>query len=190
MQPLQRAALRSARGVRSQIQRRYASHGAGDAHHTSSGTESFGAGFYVAITAVPVTFLGLNYATSGDKEPYFTRLITNTYNKYANTWAERNNAHTDMIEQAAADRVLFLNEASNAVRHVDLRFPEIFNVSSPWNVPAGHGGANLDHLIAKYEKEAFDQNERKLQEVKENRVPREQPVTPFAKRTPAASDSG
>lgn len=63
-------------------------------------------------------------------------------------------------------------------------------MSSPWNVPAGHGGANLDHLIAKYEKEAFEQNERKLQEVKENRVPREQPVTPFAKRTPAASDSG
>jgi predicted double-glycine peptidase len=75
---------------------------------------------------VPVAFLGLNYATStsGGKEPYLTRLITNTYNKYANTWAERNNTHTDMIEQAAADRVLFLNEASNAVRHVDLRFPE------------------------------------------------------------------
>jgi hypothetical protein len=29
-----------------------------------------------------------------------------------------------MIEQAAADRVLFLNEASQSVRHVDLRFPE------------------------------------------------------------------
>lgn len=39
MLPLQRAALRSARGVRTQIQRRHASHGAGDA---SSGTESFG----------------------------------------------------------------------------------------------------------------------------------------------------
>jgi len=42
MLPLQRAALRSARGVRTQIQRRNASHGAGDAHHTSSGSESFG----------------------------------------------------------------------------------------------------------------------------------------------------
>jgi hypothetical protein len=73
---------------------------------------------------VPVAFLGLNWATSGDKEPYFTRLITNTYNKYANTWADRNNIHTEMIEQAAADRVLFLNEASQSVRHVDLRFPE------------------------------------------------------------------
>ena len=73
---------------------------------------------------MPAAFFALNYATSGDKEPYFTRLITNTYNKYANTWADRNNIHTEMIEQAAADRVLFLNEASNAPRHVDLRFPE------------------------------------------------------------------
>ena len=73
---------------------------------------------------MPAAFFALNYATSGDKEPYFTRLITNTYNKYANTWADRNNVHTEMIEQAAADRVLFLNEASQAVRHVDLRFPE------------------------------------------------------------------
>jgi hypothetical protein len=73
---------------------------------------------------VPVAFLSLNWATSGDKEPYFTRLITNTYNKYASTWADRNNIHTEMIEQAAADRVLFLNEASQSVRHVDLRFPE------------------------------------------------------------------
>lgn len=189
MLPLQRAALRSARGVRTQIQRRHASHGAGDAHHTSSGSESFGAGFFVAITAVPAAFFALNYATSGDKEPYFTRLITNTYNKYANTWADRNSVHTEMIEQAAADRVLFLNEASNAPRHVDLRFPEIFNTGSPWNVPAGHGGANIDHLIAKYEKEAFEQNERKHQEIKENRVPREQPVKPFSKRTPASQDS-
>ncbi|KAM0718741.1 hypothetical protein Q7P37_005812 [Cladosporium fusiforme] len=190
MQPLQRAAVRSARVARTQIQRRYASHGAGDAHNTSSGSESFGPGFFVAVAGVPLAFLGLNYATSGDKEPYFTRLITNTYNKYANTWADRNAVHTEMIEQAAADRVLFLNEASNAVRHVDLRFPEIFNVSSPWNVPAGQGGANLDHLIAKYEKEAFEQNERKLQEVRENRVPREQPLGDFPKRTPAAADSG
>merc|ERR1712137_83263 len=185
MQPLQRAALRSARGVRSQIQRRHASHGAGDAHH-SSGNESFGAGFYITVTGLPLGFLALNYATSGDKEPYFTRLITNTYNKYAGAWAHRNNIHTEMIEEAAADRVLFLNEASQSVRHVDLRFPEIFNTGSPWNVPAGQGGANIDHLIAKYEKEAYEANEKKHQQIKENKVPREQPLTPFAKRTPAA----
>jgi hypothetical protein len=51
MLPLQRAALRSARGVRTQIQRRNASHGAGDAHHTSSGTESFGVRQHRGTTA-------------------------------------------------------------------------------------------------------------------------------------------
>lgn len=56
-------------------------------------------------------------------------------------------------------------------------------------MPAGHG-TNLDGLIAKYEKEANELNEKKLKQVRENTVPREQPVVPFAKRTPAAADSG
>jgi hypothetical protein len=73
--------------------------------------------------------------------------------------------------------------------HANVYCDRIFNTGSPWNVPAGQGGANIDHLIAKYEKEAYEQNERRHQEVKENRVPREQPLTPFAKRTPAATDS-
>lgn len=44
-------------------------------------------------------------------------------------------------------------------------------------------------LIAKYEKEAYEQNEQKLQQVRENKVPAEQPVKDFTKRTPAAVDS-
>ena len=52
-----------------------------------------------------------------------------------------------------------------------------FNFGSPWNVPAGHGSANVDHVIAKYEKEAFEDNERKMQQVRENKVPAEQPLT-------------
>lgn len=98
---------------------------------------------------MPITFLGLSYATSGDKEPYFTRLITSTYNKYANTWADRNNTHTEMIEQAAADRVLFLNEASQAVRHVDLRFPEYV---SPCARERGGGGEEDEEKHVKREK--------------------------------------
>lgn len=57
------------------------------------------------------------------------------------------------------------------------------NTGSPWSVPAGHY-ANLDHVIAKYEKEAFAENERKLQQVRENRVPCEQPFEPLAKSPP------
>ena len=79
--------------------------------------------FYVGVAGLPLAFLTLNYATSGD-EPYFTRLIKDTYNGYSTKWAQRNDVHTQMVEQAAADRVLFLNEASQTTRHVELRFPE------------------------------------------------------------------
>ena len=64
-----------------------------------------------------------------------------------------------------------------------------FNVGSPWNVPAGHGFANIDELIKKYEKENFEANEKKLQQLRENKVPVEQPFDSFAKVTPAVDDS-
>lgn len=61
-----------------------------------------------------------------------------------------------------------------------------FNIGSPYNVPAGHGSANLDRVIAKYEQESFAENERKLQQLRENKVPCEQPFEPLAKSPPAA----
>ena len=60
-----------------------------------------------------------------------------------------------------------------------------FNVGSPFNVPAGHGGGNLDQVIAKYEKESFEENEKKLQQLRENNVPCEKPFEPLAKSPPA-----
>lgn len=55
-----------------------------------------------------------------------------------------------------------------------------FNTGAPWNVPAGHGSANIEKVIAKYEKEAFEEQAKKLEQVKENKVPAEQPYTPPA----------
>jgi len=52
-------------------------------------------------------------------------------------------------------------------------------------VPAGHGYANIDKVIAKYEQEAFEENERKLQQLRENKVPCEQPFDPLVKAPPA-----
>jgi hypothetical protein len=37
----------------------------------------------------------------------------------------------------------------------------IFNTGSPYNVPAGQGGANLDKLVAHYKKEDTDAEERR-----------------------------
>ncbi|EME48590.1 hypothetical protein DOTSEDRAFT_67586 [Dothistroma septosporum NZE10] len=196
MQPLQRTALRSARQLRSQLSgqsRRNASGHGHEAHdaHAAPANESFGKGFYIAIAAVPFSLALYKLSSQGTNEqPYFTRLIRDTYADYKTKWARRNDFHTRAVERAAADKVLFLTETNQSnVRHVDLRFPEQLNVGSPWNVPAGHGSANIDELIKKYETENFAANEEKLQQLRENKVPAEQPFDSFAKTTPAADDS-
>ncbi|GIZ40135.1 hypothetical protein CKM354_000348700 [Cercospora kikuchii] len=195
MQPVRRTAVRP---VRQQLRARTAQQGqrrfAGDHHgpelvsegqaahdkHPPNHNESFGAGFFVALAALPVSLaLYKLTAQSSSEQPYFTRLIRDTYADYAVKWAQRNDLHTQAMQQAASDRALFLNEPNQQARTVDLKYPEIVNASSPWNVRAGHGSANLDELIAKYEKEAVEENERKLQQVKENKVPVEQPVVHF-----------
>ena len=51
-------------------------------------------------------------------------MIANKYAQYKEQFTQRNDMHTQMIEQAASDRVLFLNESNRSNRYVDLRFPE------------------------------------------------------------------
>ena len=83
-------------------------------------------GFYITIAAIPASFAIYKFSRSGgdDKDPYLTRYIRETYDDLATKWARRNDLHTRAMEQAAADRVLFLNESTQNVRTVDLRFPE------------------------------------------------------------------
>ena len=49
------------------------------------------------------------------------------------------------------------------------------NSGSPYNVPAGHGSANIDRAIAKYQQEAYDENDRKLQALRDNNIKAEKP---------------
>ena len=49
------------------------------------------------------------------------------------------------------------------------------NSGSPYNVPAGHGSANIDREIAKYQQEAYDENDRKLQALRDNNIKAEKP---------------
>jgi hypothetical protein len=60
-----------------------------------------------------------------------------------------------------------------------------FNGGAPWNVPAGQGSIDLEKVIAKYEKEAFEANEKRLQQLRDNNVPYEQPVKSLIKSPPA-----
>jgi len=86
-----------------------------------------------------------------------------------------------MIEQAAADRNLFLN--SKGSPHVDLRFPEIFNTGSPWNIQAGQS-ANMDKLIAHYEKQSFDAQEQHLKDLREGNLLAEKTPKRIGKNPP------
>ncbi|KAK4997933.1 hypothetical protein LTR66_002743 [Elasticomyces elasticus] len=188
MQPIRRQAVSVARrrakqfpsSLLRQQNRRYAhdAHDSTGQHPPQPSTESLGRGFYITIAALPFSFALYRFTRQGtDEQPYFTRLI-NSYSDYKQRWLERNDLHTRMIERAAHDRLLFTNSSNN--RHVDLKFPEIFNTGSPWNVPAGQGGANLEELIAKYEKEAFEAEEKKHQALKDGTIRREMPYTPPA----------
>ncbi|KAF7189813.1 NADH-ubiquinone oxidoreductase 17.8 kDa subunit, mitochondrial [Pseudocercospora fuligena] len=205
MQPLRRTAARSAQRLRQPIQRQSQRRYAGDHHGpelVSEGAaaheknpplknESLGAGFFIALASLPVGLAIYKLTAQGtNDQPYFTRLIRDTYAQYAIKWAQRNDLHTQAMQQAAADRVLFLNETNQSERWIDHRYPEMVNASSPWNVRAGHGSADMSELIAKYEKEHAEIDALKLQQLKENKVPREQPVPHFKKLTPAMADSG
>ena len=94
--------------------------------HCSAGTAAdtnAQAGFYIGLAALPASFAIYKF-TRQSEDPYFTRLIRDTYDGYKNIWAQRNDLHTQAMEQAAADRVLFLNESAKSPRYVDIRFPE------------------------------------------------------------------
>ena len=98
-----------------------------------------------------------------------------------------------MIEQAGSDRVLLMQSAPEA--HVQMKFPEyvqsdhsrtepsnrrrIMNNGSPYNVPAGQV-ANMDKVIAKYKQLANEDNERKLQALRDDEIKSEQPWERFS----------
>ncbi|KAF2724924.1 hypothetical protein K431DRAFT_281396 [Polychaeton citri CBS 116435] len=194
MQSLSKAAVRSARSMRRagyksphQQPRRPAS----DSHHHSEPVnESFGRGFYIAIASVPITLALFKLSNSTTVEgSAVTRYIFDKYAELGKTFQERNDIHTQFIEQAAADRTLFLNESNRNQRIVQHRFPEMINAGSPLNVPAGQGSADLSAMIEKYEQENRELEAEKLAQLRENRVPREQPVHVLTKRTPSTESA-
>lgn len=62
-----------------------------------------------------------------------------------------------------------------------------FNTGSPWNVPAGSGYTNIDQVVEKYQRESDEAQQTRLQQLKENKVPREQPLEPLVKQTAGSS---
>ena len=94
-----------------------------------------------------------------------------------------------MIEQAAHDRNLF--QSSPHAKNYELKFPEyvrchhmmanvdlivfrVFNTGSPFNVVAG-SQANLDELIAHYEKKNAEADEKQMRKMNGG-SPKERPA--------------
>ncbi|KAB8356601.1 hypothetical protein FH972_024183 [Carpinus fangiana] len=125
--------------------------------------------FYLCMTLIPATYLLWEFSrpnTDGSPNAY-TRLIAK-YSEYKDTWATRNALHTQMVEQAGRDRNLFLNTPQP--NHIELRFPEQLNVGSPINVPAGHGSASMEKLVAHYREQQFKDNEEKLRKQRDGEL--------------------
>ncbi|KAJ4345382.1 uncharacterized protein N0V89_011512 [Didymosphaeria variabile] len=178
MQALRRtaaSAVRKGRTAVSRQQRRYAH----DEHHHAHSepvNESMGLGFWIPIGSIPV-FTGLYLVSRGDADaPSILTRIINKYTEATERYAERNALHVSMIERAGSDRALFAN--TRPQEHVNMRFPEIMNQGSPFNVPAGQVN-NMEKVIEKFKKEANEDNERKLQALRDDNIKSEQPWERF-----------
>ncbi|CAI6332112.1 unnamed protein product [Periconia digitata] len=183
MQSLRRTAVTAARSGRTTLPRqprRFThdehAHG-GHGHGPEPVNESMGNGFWITIGAVPVGWA--IYAMSRSDDPNAAPLVTRLIDKYTEAqekWTARNDLHVRMIEQAGSERVLFVN--STPQEYVPLKFPEIMTVSSPYNVPAS-SHVNLDKVLAKYRQEANEDNERKLEALRNGTIKSEQPFQRF-----------
>ncbi|KAL1657194.1 hypothetical protein SLS61_000236 [Didymella pomorum] len=174
MQALRRTApiaARTGRTTLSRQSRRYAhdehAHG-----HAGPVNESLGKGFFWSTIWIPVGMgLYLISQNSDSERPLLTRMM-DKYAEAEEKRQKRNDIHVRMIEQAGEDRVLFMN--AKPQEHVDMRFPEIMNAGSPYNVPAG-SQVPLTAVIEKYQKIAYEDNERKLEALANNEIKGEQP---------------
>ncbi|KAG9228781.1 NADH-ubiquinone oxidoreductase 17.8 kDa subunit [Amylocarpus encephaloides] len=135
--------------------------------HASPQPESLGTQFYVVLAAIPLS-LGLYAASRPGKDGQLTGVskLIDGYSHYKEKWEERNTLHTAAIQQAGFDKNLF--HRSTPTKHVDIRFPEIFNSGSSHNVVAGQGPRGMEVLVAHYQKENADEVERQAKTMTES----------------------
>ncbi|EPE36581.1 NADH-ubiquinone oxidoreductase 17.8 kDa subunit [Glarea lozoyensis ATCC 20868] len=129
-------------------------------HHAGPENESLGTGFFVVLAAIPLS-IGLYSVSRPDKDgkPAGLSRFIDSFSHYKEKWATQNTLHVQAIEQAAYNRNVDQNATPSM--HIDLRFPEIFNTGSPYNVIAGQGPRNMDALVAHYQKQNTDEDERR-----------------------------
>ncbi|EED16058.1 NADH-ubiquinone oxidoreductase 178 kDa subunit, putative [Talaromyces stipitatus ATCC 10500] len=159
---------RSAAPVRQLLRqqpRRFESHAAHDHHHHGPVNESFGPSFYVAVSTFAAGFL-LYRISKSSEDSFISRLITK-YSPDQKIFEERNAIHTVALEEAAADRHLFVGQGHQ--EYVDLRSNEVFNTGSPFNVAPG-SQADLNAIAAHYRKYNQDLEKDRVARTKDGKV--------------------
>jgi len=167
-----RSALNGLRRLKTPQQQRFASH---DAHHDSHShghhegvTEPLGGTFW-ALLAVPpaIYFLYENSKPNkANEQPFLTQWMA-TFDEWREENKERNVLHAKLVDQAAADRILFLHSAPpTPLRRVPVRNLEMINARDPFNHQAGWGTIDLEKLQAHVESENKKQDDINLERYK------------------------
>ncbi|KAF2874892.1 hypothetical protein BDV95DRAFT_626492 [Massariosphaeria phaeospora] len=175
MQAFRRTALSAARQGRTPLtrqSRRYAHDEHAHGHSSGPVNESMGSGFWITLGVFPTGYALYWLSRQDPDSPSIITRIIDRYTEEQEKLIYRNDVHVKMIEQAGQDRVLFNNTKPDG--HFEMRFPEMMNVGSPYNVVAGQQ-VNMDKVIAKFKKEAYEDNERKLEALRNNQIKSEQP---------------
>ncbi|KAI0099893.1 hypothetical protein GGR51DRAFT_533980 [Nemania sp. FL0031] len=154
---------RRARPTSLRTSRSYASESHGHHHHEAPKVEEgLGTAFYVFAGALPVSIAAYQISRPGeDGEPSSLSKWLQQFD-YFNDWETRNTLRTQLFEQAAHDKHLFLNAGKST--HVELKMPELIHSGSPLAVPAGHS-PNLDHVTEHYRNQAAADEERKAKKL-------------------------
>lgn len=76
----------------------------------------------IGVIPAGLALYSISRPNGDNSEPYFTRMISNATAGLHEKWTAQNDLHVRMIEQAGADRVLFMN--TRPQEHVEMKFPE------------------------------------------------------------------
>jgi len=136
-------------------------------HHAHTVNENLGTSFYLILAAFPIS-IGIYKLSRPNEDGSAANPISKIIGLYTDrkeTWMYRAELHTRLVEQAAEDRLLF--QGTRQVKHINLRFPEVFNTGSPYNVPAGQSGGNLEQLVQHYQKLAAEADEAQMKKLRD-----------------------
>ncbi|KAI0176758.1 hypothetical protein BJ166DRAFT_505291 [Pestalotiopsis sp. NC0098] len=156
----QRAAGVARRAMPRQVRSYASDHG----HAAPQVEEKLSTSFYVFIGLVPASMFFYGISRPGKNgEPSGLTTWLRGFEYFRQEDMERNALRTQLLEQAAHDKHLFLHAEKNP--HVDLKMPELINSGAPWNVPAGHRGRNLGELTEHFRQQHIEEEERKVKKL-------------------------